>query len=282
MPHGGVQTEVSHHAQHGGLSNSGDFDPEQAAMLQDLARNGAPEESQVYGYPEAGLNGVQLNGYGDGSLNGMQANGIIQDLDFVCTVNVAHPEAGLLQGQPDIDLDDPAALLESLANFEHPPPTSNAPISNNHFASLLQAAATAGGQEAGRNDVGQTRRSARQLSAAKHPRISQSSPTRQRDQNNQLNIEEPHAFVTRGSKRKQIPEDIDEAEQLAREHEIWGPAEPEEEYASTFSIQYDNPPIGASDARAAGVHSATALFRRPSVASRKYTSTFPVLYLILY
>jgi hypothetical protein len=35
----------------------------------------------------------------------------------------------------------PLSLLESLASYEHPPPSSNTPISNDHFASLLQAAA---------------------------------------------------------------------------------------------------------------------------------------------
>src|SRR5271169_5056324 len=75
------------------------------------------------------------------------------------------PRIGLLQSQQDLDLTDPAALLESLANFEHPP-VSNTQISNDHFASLLQAAATAGGQEAAQIDRGRARRSTRQSRTA--------------------------------------------------------------------------------------------------------------------
>jgi hypothetical protein len=273
MPCGEIHTELSHHAQHGDLSRTGDFDPEQAAMLQDLARDGAPDDAQMYGYPEAGLNSVQLNSYGDGSPNSMQANGISRASDFAYNMNFTHSDAGLLQGQQDIDLDDPAALLESLANFEHPQSSSNAPISNDHFASLLQAAATAGGQETGHVNVGQARRSTRRSTVAEHIGVSQTPLTNKRSHNKQPDTRESHSPITRSKRRDRVSEEIEEAEQLARERDIWGSDEPEGEDASTFSIQYDHPPVCASDARAAGVHSAAALFRRPSTASRKYPST---------
>lgn len=67
----------------------------------------------------------------------------------------------------------------------------------------------------------------------------------------------------------------DEEEQLAREREIWGPEY--EEDNGTAAFEYQHAPIVGADARAVGVHSAAALFRRPSPASKKYTSKFNFL-----
>ena len=71
MPYEEIQTDHSHQTQNGGLPNPGDFDSVQAAILRDLERNVAPEDAQMYGYSEAGLNGVHLHGYGEGSPNSM-------------------------------------------------------------------------------------------------------------------------------------------------------------------------------------------------------------------
>jgi hypothetical protein len=266
-------------SENGDLSHHGDFDPEQAAMLQDLARNGAPEV-QMYGYPEVGANGGHLNGYSDNSSNDMHSNGVLPVTGLAYYADFTYAEAGLLQSQQDLDLDDPAALLESLANFEHPPTSSNALISNDHFASLLQAAATAGGEEAARVDLGRTRRSTRQS------RPTEELVTRQNDThevrsrrrlNDKPNPPESHGFVARSAKRKRALDDTDEEEQLRREREIWGPEEPEEEDPFDQEPRYGHSPIATSEARAAGVHSAAALFRRPSSASKKYTSTCSVI-----
>jgi hypothetical protein len=271
----GDLSQHDHLSESGDLSHHEDFDPEQAAMLQDLARNGAPE-AQMYGYPEVGANGGHLNGYPDNASNDMPSNGVLPVAGLANYPDSTYTEAGLLQNQQDLDLDDPAALLESLASFEHPPASSNAQISNDHFASLLQAAATAGGEEAARVDLGKTRRSTRQL------RATEELVTRQKDThevlprrrlNDKPNSPESHGFVTRGTKRRRVLEDTDEEEQLKREREIWGPEEPEEENPFDQEPQYGHSPIATSEARAAGVHSAAALFRRPSSASKKYTST---------
>jgi hypothetical protein len=264
--------------EHGDLPHHGDFDPEQAAMLQDLARSGAPE-AQMYGYPEVGANSGHLNGYPDNTSNDMHSNGVLPVNGLAYYPGFTYAEAGLLQSQQDLDLDDPAALLESLANFEHPPTNSNAPISNDHFASLLQAAATAGGEEAARVDLGRTRRSTRQSRAMEEPHSTQNQAHEARSRrslNDKSNPPENHGFVTRGNKRKRVLDETDEEEQLRREREIWGPEEPEEEDPFHQEPQYEHPPIATSEARAAGVHSAAALFRRPSSASKKYTSTYSI------
>jgi hypothetical protein len=194
-----------------------------------------------------------------------------------------------LHGQHDIDLDDPAALLESLANFEHPQSTCNVPISNDHFASLLQAAATAG-QDVGRINTGQIRE---QSAAEEHLGIYQSAPG---SSSSHLDVEGPQSFTGRGNKRKRTSSEIDEVEKcseiddaeqcsevdeeerLARERELWGP---EEDDTSSLSFQYDHLPIGVSDARNADAYPATALFRRPSATSKKSTSMFPVTFCLM-
>ncbi|CZS93394.1 hypothetical protein WAI453_000985 [Rhynchosporium graminicola] len=71
-------------------------------------------------------------------------------------------------------------------------------------------------------------------------------------------------------RRQRTVSDDDEAEQLALERELWGPPEGENEDSISRSEQQDSPVPGI-DARAFGLHSATALFRRPSSASKKYT-----------
>lgn len=272
MPPTTRRRELSQHVdlseQHNGISHDDDFDPDQAALLQDLARNGAPE-SQTYGYPELGTNGGHMNGYNENASNGMHSNDVLPIDGYAYYADFTYPEAGLLQSQQDLDLDDPAALLESLANFEHPPSSSN-----HQFASLLQAAATATGEEAAQLDLGRTRKSARQSRHMEEPNIAQSYTPENRSRrrpSDRPDIMETHGFVTRGNKRKRVLDEADEEEQLRREREIWGPEEPEEEDPYQEPL-YERSPVSTSEARAAGVHSAAALFRRPSSASKKYTS----------
>lgn len=185
-----------------------------------------------------------------------------------------------------MDLVDPAALLESLANFEHAPTSSNAPISTDHFASLLQAAATAGGEEAAQVDLGKVSGSTRQLRPVEEPNaIRNYAPENQprRRLSDKLRPTEIQGFVVRSNKRKRTLDATDEEEQLKREREIWGPEDPEEEEKPYQETLYEHPLIGTSEARAAGVHSAVALFRRPSTASKKYTSICSMMgYLLLY
>jgi hypothetical protein len=189
-------------------------------------------------------------------------------------------------------LDDPAALLESLAAFDHIPSSNeiNTTASNDHFASLLQAAATATGEEAAQNEHDQhehdqheqdqhehdperesTSQSPTPEQCAPSQNIPGPSPEARRKRTKEERDDTPYGFVANKAARRSSPED--EAEQLAREREIWGPEDNELDLPGTFENQHT--PIPGADARAVGVHSAAALFRRPSTASKKYTSKFP-------
>jgi hypothetical protein len=171
-------------------------------------------------------------------------------------------------------LDDPAALLESLAAFDHVPSgnETNATGSNDHFASLLQAAATATGAEAAQDEQDQERRGANQSPAPEIYVPSQNLPNSEvRRKRTQAELdEETFGWVANKAPRHSSTED--EADQLAREREIWGPEDNEEATTTTFESQHT--PLAGADARSAGVHSAAALFRRPSTVSKKYTSRF--------
>jgi hypothetical protein len=171
-------------------------------------------------------------------------------------------------------LDDPAALLESLAGFEHVSSSNetNATGSNDHFASLLQAAATATGAEAAQDVQDHEKGGAGQSPAPEQFIPSQSLPSSDaRRKRTQVDLdEETFGWAANKAPRRSSLED--EAEQLAREREIWGPEDSEEATTTTFENQHA--PIASADARAVGVHSAAALFRRPSTASKKYTSKF--------
>ena len=241
-------------------NNQADFNSDQAAILQDLARNGAADEAHMYGYGEASI----------------QSNGANPSMDI--TFSDAYPSSGLSHSFQDME--DPAALLESLANFEHPPPTNDGPTpgSNDHFESLLQAVERAEGQEAPPKDHAQPRRTATPRSTGNYV-FPQGSPLkeqrskRRRDEDEDEDDGRTFGFITssrRSKRQKQSIQDEDE-EQLAREREIWGPEEDDEPNDST-NFEYQHSPVASADARAVGVHSAAALFRRPSTASKKYTS----------
>lgn len=177
------------------------------------------------------------------------------------------------------NLEDSAALLESLAHYDQVSSANeiNTAVSNDHFASLLQAAATATGAEAAQIEHNQSRGDASRSPTPEHFAPCQSLPgsearrKRKQDQRDK----QQYGFVANKTARRSSPQD--EADQLAREREIWGPEEGEETTLTSFENQHT--PIAGADARAVGVHSAAALFRRPSTASKKYTSKFIPLYL---
>jgi hypothetical protein len=177
-----------------------------------------------------------------------------------------------LNNQQGLDI-DAQTLLESLANYEHQPQTSEqVPPSSgggDHFASLLEAAATAGVQDS-TADFGR-RRSTRQPRAPEYGFPESPERGNRTTRSSRVLEDDPHVLIPGRNRRKR--HDSDEEEQLAREREIWGP-EDDEETGNGSAVEpryHTSPPIGASDARAAGVHSAAALFRRPSSASKKYT-----------
>lgn len=237
-------------------NQNGGFDPEQEAILRNLARSSAPE-ANMYAYAADGYHGIQAN------------STVYNDDNFYnenYTYNPANP--GLQNPQP-LEL-EAQTLLESLANFEPTPQNTDAQPSTrgDHFASLLEAAATANGQES-QMGYGETRRSTRRSVQtgfgfpASPPRNGVGRKTRSQDMQDR---------TFKSNKRRRTDEPSEDEDQLAREREIWGSEEEEPGQNSTTESDYhNNPPISVSDARAAGVHSAAALFRRPSSASKKYT-----------
>jgi len=61
--------------------------------------------------------------------------------------------------------------------------------------------------------------------------------------------------------------------ELALERDLWGSEEDEDDNEDDHPVTVSSP-ISTSEARLAGVHSATALFRQPSKAARKYSRKF--------
>jgi hypothetical protein len=249
-------------------SNHSDFPSDQAAILRDLARNGAADEASMYGYTDMGSN--------------MQSNGADPSLEY--SFSDAYPTTGLSNSYQDMD--DSAALLGSLAAFEHPP-SNNArtSVSNDHFASLLRAAETAGGveiaQAEGSHEQDSTAQSGQSDTYGFFKRTFEpdARPKRKRTargRNSEIDAEQEEAqsygLVSNKRRKKSLPPD--DPDQLAREREIWGPESPEDEQDNDVSSPEEivqQPQISTATARALGVHSAAALFRRPSKASKKYT-----------
>lgn len=250
-------------------SNHSDFPSDQAAILQDLARNGAADEASMYGYTSMASN--------------VQSNGAAPSQEY--SFSDAYPTTALSNSYQDMD--DPAALLESLAAFEHPAGNNarNA-VSNDHFASLLQAAATAGGAEIAHaegnehDNGGQTGQSdaygffRRTFDPEPRPKRKRAARGLSNGEVNAEDDRRSHSLSPNKRRKKTpLPEDPD---QLAREREIWGSEEDEAEddNVSVSEHSFQHIPISTANARKIGVHSAAALFRRPSAASKKYARKF--------
>jgi hypothetical protein len=141
----------------------------------------------------------------------------------------------------------------------------------------LQAAATAGGQEADENEGAQSHSEVDNTDS-----LFGSSPEATRERASLDNSkstkrkrsEVPKQTPTRPGKRQKAAEAEFEAQQ-AKEREIWGTEEYDEyDYDDNASRYEGTPGVSSVDARAMGVHSAAALFRRPSERSKKYTRKF--------
>ena len=194
---------------------------------------------------------------------------------------------------------DSAALLESLASYDpsqghhsiitYSEPESNGfpnghhhqqanQFENDHFASLLQAAATAGqNQENDHRSHYETHSrgseplpewNTHSLNGQQQQRILLSQRRKHseisHDATSTPNTESPSLW-NRSTRRKLA--DADNAA-LARERAIWGP---ESDHSGNEESSQSYTPLSPSSARAAGVHSAAALFRKPTLASKKYT-----------
>jgi hypothetical protein len=254
-----MATDISNH--------QSDFPSDQAAILQDLARNGAADEANMYGYADMGSN--------------IQSNGANPSQEY--SFSDAYPIAGLANSFQDIE--DPTALLESLAGFDHVPSGNDAraSVSNDHFASLLQAAATAGGEEIAHREGAREQENAVQTSQSNtygffrrtfppESRSKRKHNARELDGHEDDTEEDGRSYGLISSKRRKKTPPPEDEDQLAREREIWGPEEEDEEDVSVPDDSFQQATIATADARAVGVHSAAALFRRPSTASKKYTS----------
>ncbi|KAL3428104.1 hypothetical protein PVAG01_01613 [Phlyctema vagabunda] len=188
--------------------------------------------------------------------------------------NSAAPAAS----NPYHDIDDPKELMEQLANFGKP---SHAP--NNQFESLVQAAVTAGGAEAAEANGNTTDSQAPSASPNTQSQLHSPGPfqsstratpaRRRRKSRNEVPQRGLIGSGPNNKRRRQDSsdgEDEDDLNQLNMEEEIWGPQDEENGSPSNFEYQTTAAEV-AEDARTAGVHSAAALFRRPSAASKKYT-----------
>lgn len=218
------------------LSNNREFTSEQAQLLQDIARNGSNDEEN---------------------------DDAFKDLD-------------------------PAILLQSLADFQHPashsepePPLVSEPSAapDHHFESLLQAVATADGEQAAQDSRGQKQSNPTAPAPVNSlSTIPKSTTTKRKrrdleyDDDDDDDDEDAFGFIKPSKSNKRQRKKQAEAEQLAREREIWGPQSAGEGDGDGAAER--RTPVRAKDARAAGVHSAAALFRAPTAASKKYTSTF--------
>jgi hypothetical protein len=249
-------------------SNHSDFPSDQAAILRDLARNGAADEASMYGFTDMGSN--------------MQSNGANPSQEY--SFSDTYPTTGLSTSYQDMD--DSAALLGSLAAFEHPP-SNDAPtsVSNDHFASLLRAAETAEGAEIARTEGSHEEDNAAQTGQSDaygffkrtfdpEPRPKRKRTARGRNCEVDAEQEDGRSYGLVSNKRRKKSPPPEDPDLLAREREIWGPESPEGEEDNTVSAPEDSfqqPQVSTTAARALGVHSAAALFRRPSKASKKYT-----------
>lgn len=268
---------------------------DQATTLQDLAHNEVGHGATANGVEEH-LNGVE------GNVDHLfeeeeEENGALPSLDYLFEdeeeeqENQAYPTAGLPRDQEvDSHQDiDSAALLESLANYEPTPvavPTAEAlspdhtSIANKDFETLLKAVATAGETETARMQVGGSSASFSQQGT--YPFFKRTfdplNPTKRKqteeDDYDEDDSEDDSDMLIRApqKKRKLGPEET-EAE-LAKEREIWGPEGVEEDIVASVSDRPESPGTPAEE-KAAGIHSAAALFRRPSIASKKYARKSP-------
>ncbi|KAL2074459.1 hypothetical protein VTL71DRAFT_8237 [Oculimacula yallundae] len=249
---------------------------DQASILQDLA-NGAADSAHVAEGDEA-----------------EDPGGADTQFDYLFEEDEneddTYPIAGLETSVQE-DLTNSAALLESLANYEPPslaiesraPPLLN---DHDHFESLLQAAATAEVVEAAEGNSSQVRDNFAlydEFDAYEYYKRSfdpipndpipiDTNNKRKRDEDYVPDDKSETTARSPSKRQKSIPVEVadEDAEQLALERELWGPEEEEHEDSISTPEQKVSP-LRTVDARALGLQSATALFRRPSEASKKYT-----------
>lgn len=210
--------------------------------------------------------------YHGGPIEGDKANGFAPN-QSISTRDYTYSSAELDSHNESIN--DPLALLDDLASYDQTPVSSvtTNPVPTGHFASLLEAAATANGAEllgnSGRNSI----HVHDDNSSTSSPGflLGRSTPVKRKQTGVQAKNELFGTSVTNSKRRKPGREtsvEEEDPDQIARERAIWGVED--EEPLSTFEFSTTAAEV-AEDARNAGVHSAAALFRKPTAASKKYT-----------
>lgn len=198
-----------------------------------------------------------------------QADKVVElNIDLAPSNTYSYPG---LQHNTFQDLDDTTQLLERINNYEHPPSGNDGPASaTDGFESLIQAATQAGAVQAGQHH----RNGGDQLDSSHYfglPSFSQGTKRKRGQKSNGYSASPRHNLTGEHN----ASEDVD---QLAKEREIWGSEEEVEnleQEEEEFVMGYEKTPTLMANARSIGVHSAAALFRRPSSASKKYTSKSP-------
>ncbi|RAL68699.1 hypothetical protein DID88_007405 [Monilinia fructigena] len=171
------------------------------------------------------------------------------------------------------DIDDPILLLETLTKWDSRSDNNfTSTHTNAQFASLLQAAETAGGVNDLRSGTPSNNNGNGQSTRGSPPKT---SSKRRRDESEEASEEggEMFGFINAKSKPRKVRKlTAEEEEEAAREREIWG-SEPsdleDEEEGEDSSSKYSTVPN--LNPRAYGVHGAAAIFRKTSAAGRKYT-----------
>ena len=177
---------------------------------------------------------------------------------------------------------DTAVLLQSLADFEHPPShiesqyaaepatVSDPPTSiNSQSLSPLREAFTNDGAASAHVSRRQTRlRTTAFVSSELGPsgnpyKTKKRKPAVEHEDNDGVDVGFVRTSKARRKKRAQA-----DAGHLASGRKIWGPGYGKEGYGNGTLMR--RAPVTGSDARAVGVQSAAALFRQPSAASKKY------------
>jgi hypothetical protein len=241
-------------------NNHANFSTEQRAQHpQDIPRTGSTDE---YGYEN-------------------QANGVFSSMNL--TSQILTPTTGFEELSP-------ITILESLANFEHTAPSNDPPTfceappppaladppaapavsEQRHFESLLRAVDEEAAQANQDHNTTPVKQSA--ISNPTATLKSRTTTTLTKRKRKSVEYEDDDSFgfiVTAKSHKKPKRIQKEDPDALAREREIWGP-EDNEEYDEVGAERQSS--LAIPDARAVGVHSAAALFRKPSASSKKYTS----------
>jgi hypothetical protein len=151
---------------------------------------------------------------------------------------------------------------------------------SDQFAGLLEAVTTAADQEAAQlhneygsagDGSGRPKRSTRKLRGVEEQVNNTISSRPKRAQAQDASSKGESASQTENSRKRKRSLEAQEQQSNHPSEHTEREDERDSEDQSTFELRQQPPQVTMSDARAVGVHSAAALFRRPSTTSKKYT-----------